>query len=35
MKEQFGFIMEDDDEEIVEATLSELSNGREEGEDDE
>lgn len=35
MKEKFGFVMEDDDEIIVEETLTELSNGREEGEDDE
>ena len=35
MKEKFGFVMEDDGEEIVEDTLTELSNGREEGEEDE
>lgn len=35
MKEKFGFVMDDDDEDITEETLVELSNGREEGEDDE
>ena len=35
MKEKFGFVMEDDDEDIIEETLAELSNGREEGEEDE
>ena len=35
MKEKFGFVMEDDDEDIVEETLFELSDGREEGEEDE
>ena len=35
MKEKFGFVMEDDDECVVEETLVELSNGREEGEEDE
>lgn len=35
MKEKFGFVMEDDDEYVVEETLVELSNGREEGEEDE
>ena len=35
MKEKFGFVMEDDDEDIVEETLTELSNGKEEGEEDE
>lgn len=35
MKEKFGFVMEDDDEDIIEDTLAELSNGREEGEEDE
>lgn len=33
MKDEFQFA--DDDERIVEATLEELSNGREEGEEDE
>ena len=34
MKEELGFSM-NDDEEITEDTLEELSNGREEGEEDE
>lgn len=35
MKEKFGFVMEDNDEDITENTLLELSDGREVGEDDE
>lgn len=35
MKEKFGFVMDDEDEYITEETLAELSNGREEGEEDE
>lgn len=35
MNEKLGFVMEDDDEDITEETLAELSNGREEGENDE
>lgn len=35
MKEKFGFVMEDNDEDITEDTLLELSDGREVGEDDE
>lgn len=34
-KEKFGFVMVDEDEEITEETIRELSNGREEGEEDE
>lgn len=35
MDEKFGYVIEDDNEEIVPETLAELSNGREEGEEDE
>ena len=35
MKEQYGFVMENNDEEITQDTIAELSNGREEGEEDE
>lgn len=35
LKIKNGFIAIDDDEEITEETLEELSNGREEGEEDE
>lgn len=35
MKDKFGFVTVDDDEEITEETLEELSNGREDGEEDE